>query len=317
MRRSVRASARWSSAGSDRSRYAWPSRTGVQVSPSSCCTASPHGRFSTRTLSRCSSRTAAWSPRLPWPRLVGPPRPLRPLARCSDSRHPALLDALDVERATFVGHDTGGGVALILGIEHPDRVARLVLTKVAAFVASGLPDGIHNASRLSSEFREGIVAPYTNEEGKISLIRNASALNTNHTMALVDRHAEITAPTLVLWGVHDPWQKIEDGIRLAAEIPTLTSFASRRRTGSRKTPHESSPTRSSAFFVGARSQRRDQPGRAGPNSVDPVVRSQAFEKSAGEVARLADSRRPDAGAGRRTRCAPPRRSPGGSGGFVS
>jgi haloalkane dehalogenase len=158
----------------------------------------------------------------------------------------ALLDALDVERATFVGHDTGGGVALILGIEHPDRVARLVLSnvvaydswpiddmialsdptwgdkpadEVAAFVASGLPDGIHNASRLSSEFREGIVAPYTNEEGKISLIRNASALNTNHTMALVDRHAEITAPTLVLWGVHDPWQKIEDGIRLAAEIP--------------------------------------------------------------------------------------------------
>jgi haloalkane dehalogenase len=157
-----------------------------------------------------------------------------------------LLDALDVERATFVGHDTGGGVALILGIEHPDRVARLVLSNVvaydswpigdmialsdptwrdkpaadvAAFVAGGLPEGIHNPERLSREFREGIVAPYLDEEGKISLIRNASALNTNHTMALVDRHAEIAAPTLVLWGVHDPWQKIEDGVRLAAEIP--------------------------------------------------------------------------------------------------
>jgi haloalkane dehalogenase len=157
-----------------------------------------------------------------------------------------LLDALDVERATFVGHDTGGGVALILGIEHPDRVARLVLSNVvaydswpigdmialsdptwrdkpaadvAAFVAGGLAAGIHNPERLSREFREGIVAPYADEEGKISLIRNASALNTNHTMALVDRHAEIAAPTLVLWGVHDPWQKIDDGVRLAAEIP--------------------------------------------------------------------------------------------------
>ena len=158
----------------------------------------------------------------------------------------AFLDALGIERATFVGHDTGGGVALILGVEHPDRVARLVLSnivaydswpiddmialsdptwrdksagEVAEFVASGLPDGIHNVERLSREFREGIIAPYADDEGKISLIRNASALNTNHTMALVDRHAEIVAPTLLLWGVHDPWQTIDDGVRLAADIP--------------------------------------------------------------------------------------------------
>lgn len=158
----------------------------------------------------------------------------------------ALLDALEIERATIVGHDTGGGVALIMGIEHPERVARLVLSNVVAydswpiddmialsnpewrdkpaaevaeFVASGLPDGIHNPSRLSPWFREGIVAPYADEEGKISLIRNASALNTNHTMALVDRHREIAAPTLVLWGVHDPWQTVADGERLAQEIP--------------------------------------------------------------------------------------------------
>ncbi len=158
----------------------------------------------------------------------------------------ALLDELGIERVTVVGHDTGGGVALILAIDHPERVARLVLSNVVAydswpigdmvalsdpswreksvsevvdFVAEGLADGIHNADRLTPAFREGIVAPYADEEGKISLIRNASALNTNHTMALVDRHAEITAPTLVLWGQHDPWQTIVDGERLAEEIP--------------------------------------------------------------------------------------------------
>jgi pimeloyl-ACP methyl ester carboxylesterase len=91
--------------------------------------------------------------------------------------------------------------------------------EVVDFVASGLPDGIHNAERLTPAFRAGIVAPYADEEGKISLIRNASALNTNHTMALVDRHADIAAPTLVLWGRHDPWQTIGDGERLAEEIP--------------------------------------------------------------------------------------------------
>ena len=158
----------------------------------------------------------------------------------------ALLDALEIGRATVVGHDTGGGVALIMGVEHPERVERLVLSNVVAydswpiddmialsnpdwrdrparevadFVAGGLPEGIHNPERLTPEFREGIVAPYADEEGKISLIRNASALNTNHTMALVDRHSDISAPTLVLWGRHDPWQTIADGERLAEEIP--------------------------------------------------------------------------------------------------
>ena len=158
----------------------------------------------------------------------------------------AFLDTLGVERATIVGHDTGGGVALILGIEYPDRVERLVLTNVVAydswpigdmialsdptwkdkpaseiaqFVESGLPDGIHNKERLSDDFRTGIIAPYSDDEGKISLIRNASALNTNHTMMLVDRHDQIQAPTLILWGVHDPWQTIADGEKLEKDIP--------------------------------------------------------------------------------------------------
>src|SRR6476661_5411601 len=119
-----------------------------------------------------------------------------------------LMDNLGIERADFVGHDTGGGVALIMAIDHPERVARLVLTNVVAydswpiddmialgnlnwrskppkevadFLASGLPDGIYNKDRLTPEFRAGIVAPYSDGEGKISIIRNASALNTNHT----------------------------------------------------------------------------------------------------------------------------------------
>ncbi|MEE9299711.1 MAG: alpha/beta hydrolase [Alphaproteobacteria bacterium] len=157
-----------------------------------------------------------------------------------------LMDALGLDKATIAGHDTGGGVALIMAIEHPERVKRLVLSNVVAydswpiddmidlgnptwkskpaaeiaeFVRAGLPDGVHNKARLTDEFLHGIVAPYSDEEGKISLIRNASALNTNHTMALVDRHKNITAPTLVLWGVRDPWQTIADGEQLANEIP--------------------------------------------------------------------------------------------------
>lgn len=160
-----------------------------------------------------------------------------------------FLDTLNLERISIVGHDTGGGVSLILGIESPDRIDRLILSnsvvydswpiddmvmlgnplwkhksnqEIAQYLQDGLRDGLSRPERLTPEFKEGIVAPYVDDEGKISLIRNASALNTNHTMALVDRHSFITAPTLLLWGVDDPWQKVEDGERLAQEIPNAT-----------------------------------------------------------------------------------------------
>ena len=176
-----------------------------------------------------------------------------------------LMDHLRIERAHFVGHDTGGGVSLIMAIHHPERVAKLVLANVVAydswpiddmialgnpnwrskspkdvadFLAAGLPDGIHNKDRLTPEFMAGIVAPYSDEEGKISIIRNASALNTNHTTMLVERHCEITSPTLCLWGVHDPWQTIRDGERLVNEIPNARLV--RVENASHWIPHDTS-----------------------------------------------------------------------------
>ena len=158
----------------------------------------------------------------------------------------ALLDALGVGNADVVGHDTGGAVALILAIEHARRVRRLVVCNAVcydrfdddmldlghpvrwkarpaadlrAFLEESLTAGLTDRSRDTPDFREGILAPWLDPEGRLSLLRNASALNANQTMALVDRHGAIAAPTLVLWGLDDPWQRAEDGRRLTGEIP--------------------------------------------------------------------------------------------------
>lgn len=158
----------------------------------------------------------------------------------------ALLSALGLERVDVVGHDTGGAVALILAIEHSQVVNRLVVTNSVCYdrfdddmldfghplrwkprsvddlvqaLEESLVAGLSNPLRLTPEFRAGIIAPWASEEGKLSLLRNASALNANQTMALVDRHSAIAAPTLVLWGMDDPWQKAADGQQLASEIP--------------------------------------------------------------------------------------------------
>lgn len=159
----------------------------------------------------------------------------------------ALLAELGIERVNVVGHDTGGAVALILAIEHSALVEKLVVSNSVCYdrfdddmldfghplrwkprpisdlveaLEESIAAGLSRADRLTDEFRDGIIAPWRDEEGKLSLLRNASALNANQTMALVDRHGAITAPTMILWGMDDPWQKAEDGKRLAEEIPT-------------------------------------------------------------------------------------------------
>lgn len=157
-----------------------------------------------------------------------------------------LMDYLGLEKAHIAGHDTGGGVSLILAINHPQRINRLVLSNIVAYdswpiddmLALGNPEwitkpineiadflkegfelGLSRPETLTKYFIDGIRQPYLTEEGKISLIRNASSLNTNHTTNLIHRHKNISAETLVLWGVDDPWQTIRDGERLAEEIP--------------------------------------------------------------------------------------------------
>jgi haloalkane dehalogenase len=44
-----------------------------------------------------------------------------------DTELPAVLDALDIDRAVLVGHDASGPVAVDFALAHPDRVSRLVL----------------------------------------------------------------------------------------------------------------------------------------------------------------------------------------------
>ena len=159
----------------------------------------------------------------------------------------AFMDALSLPTATLVGHDTGGGVALIMGVENGDRVSSLVLSNIVAYdswpiddmiqvghpgwarksneeirtiLDGGFDEGLSRKAQLTPEFVEGIVAPYITDEGKISLIRNASSLNTNHTTMLIGRHQQIAARTLLVWGEDDPWIPIARGRALHRLAPS-------------------------------------------------------------------------------------------------
>ncbi|WNM56637.1 alpha/beta fold hydrolase [Candidatus Nitrospira allomarina] len=156
----------------------------------------------------------------------------------------AWMTQLGIRRATIIGHDIGGGVALRMATLFPSRVEALILMntvcydswpielmlqfghpeahrKLSASLAVGLLRQALKrgfASSLNRRILEGMLAPYTTETGKLSLIRNAAALNTNLTTEITHLLSGIRVPTLVLWGVEDRFQPIHYGERLATDI---------------------------------------------------------------------------------------------------
>ncbi|WP_315853972.1 alpha/beta fold hydrolase [Crateriforma spongiae] len=158
----------------------------------------------------------------------------------------SLLDEMGVDRAHFVAHDIGGGVALILADRRPELVRSMVLSNSVAYdswpvdemLALGHPRnaqlsreemtdklvesfqfGLSRKERLTDEFKEGIIAPYQEPEGIVSLVRNAASLNTNHTTPLTHRLHKMQQSTLLLWGEDDRWQPIDTAERLVKDLP--------------------------------------------------------------------------------------------------
>ncbi len=163
-----------------------------------------------------------------------------------------LLDELDIKSSHFIAHDIGGGVAMILADRTPKLVRSMVLSNSVAYdswpvdemLALGHPRnakmepeqmkqllekafefGLSRPERLTDEFRDGIMAPYLEPEGIVSLVRNAASLNTNHTTPLTGRLSRMSQPTLMLWGVDDRWQPYSTAEQLVRDMPNASLHA--------------------------------------------------------------------------------------------
>jgi pimeloyl-ACP methyl ester carboxylesterase len=155
-----------------------------------------------------------------------------------------FLEALGVDKASLVGHELGAAAALRFAAAQPSRVERLVLAAPACYDAwpsdftfeLGRPSAARRLSvaavlkllrpRLAEAFArpddaliEGLLAPYSTEEGKLSLLRSASSMDPNHTMELVPRLPALTVPSLVAWGERDRLMPFASARRLAWELP--------------------------------------------------------------------------------------------------
>jgi len=189
-----------------------------------------------------------------WP-LGAHPEPLRPDADRTLPGIAAMVDAflaaLDLDDVVLVGNDTGGLVAQLVAVTHPDRLGALVLTSCDAFEHFPPPvlKPLILAARTRLTFRTALqplrsaaarrrafgalahiaIDDLTAEWVKPALANPAVAedlrvltasMRQETSLDAAARLGGFTRPALVAWSADDAFFPVEDGRRLAATLPS-------------------------------------------------------------------------------------------------
>jgi 3-oxoadipate enol-lactonase len=151
----------------------------------------------------------------------------------------SLMDMLGVDRAALVGHAFGGFVALRFALDHPERVASLVLVDASAWVDGKTRDGLPRwAEKAEGEGMGVLVEPaidrwfvprIRDDKPTLEFYRKMVAANPPLGYAANCRGipqfdvrkeiGEIAAPTLVVGGAKDYSISLQQKRELADGIP--------------------------------------------------------------------------------------------------
>jgi len=141
-----------------------------------------------------------------------------------------LLDELKIERALWLGHSMGGAISQLAALEHPERVAGLIL--VATSARLGVAEAILTTLEQDREQFQMLFERFTfgPQAGRPIIDQAAEVLRSTPTAVLLDdfracdrfdvrkRVAEIAAPCLVISAEHDLLTPAEYGRKLAAAV---------------------------------------------------------------------------------------------------
>jgi 2-hydroxymuconate-semialdehyde hydrolase len=143
----------------------------------------------------------------------------------------AFMESLGVHQAAVVGHDIGGGVAQLMAVDEPQRVARLILidsvvdnnwpvADIARLkepvwdqimvnidlrngLRKGLEAGLVTEGRVTDELVDEWTRPFQDLGGRRAYLRAARALSNRDLTSRSKHIEEIETPTLILWGAND------------------------------------------------------------------------------------------------------------------
>ena len=157
----------------------------------------------------------------------------------------AVLDRLGVERAHVVGCSMFGALALLLAVDHPDRVASVTFVSTSTCEPGLPPIGGHGPDQptdlsdpaVQVEYVLGVlraydgVSPFFGEAAARALVEADVARATNMAATLTNPYlidmdgpqggsfGDIAVPTLVVHGELDPVFPLPHGEALARAVP--------------------------------------------------------------------------------------------------
>ena len=155
-----------------------------------------------------------------------------------------MADALGLERFTYVGHSMGGGIGFQLGLEHADRLNRLVLVAPIPSGGTETDPSLHERTREQRRAPDGreqmlrqrllLRVRDVPEERIESGLDRALSVSEGHfeqswesmrDLNVTERLDELTTPTLVIAGAADGLcaANVQDFLRLPN--PTLHVFS--------------------------------------------------------------------------------------------
>jgi haloalkane dehalogenase len=161
----------------------------------------------------------------------------------------SLFEELDLRDATIVVHDWGGIIGLRVAVEHPDRIARMVITDTGLFTGyqkmsdawmafhafvertEDLPVGmlVRRACRHDpgDEVTAAYDAPYPNPQSKagarafpLMIPLTPDAPGAEAGRRVLDALRGDQRPKLVLWADSDPVLTLQTGERFASALGT-------------------------------------------------------------------------------------------------
>jgi pimeloyl-ACP methyl ester carboxylesterase len=127
----------------------------------------------------------------------------------------AFLDTLDTERAVITGHSMGGAIAQLFALDHPTRVAGLILVatgarlRVAPAILGGFSNDVSATLDLVTRYEWGPSVPEQLVRlGRAQLEKVNPQVMANDYAAcnafdVMGRLGAISAPTLVIGGTAD------------------------------------------------------------------------------------------------------------------
>jgi len=159
----------------------------------------------------------------------------------------SLMQALEVSRFHFIGHDLGGGIAQIFAVRHEAMLLSLTMINMVAYdfwpvqpitamrapivrqLLMGALDmgmmkllvkaGLYHKDKLTDELMDLFWQPLKRREGRKAFMHFARCLDNHNLMEITDQLTHLTVPTLIMRGDADPFLAATIAERLHEGIP--------------------------------------------------------------------------------------------------